>query len=368
MNVTDALLEEIDKGRQGTSKGIEMGLDKLEGIIDGVTRGTYTCVMAQSSVGKSSIVLYAYVYRPLMANLGNPNFKITFFALEQTAPILMSKLLSTYIYEKYKKQLGYKELLSRKKNFTLSDEDYRIVKECEPWMRAVEKQLTVYDKGSTPELILKKVKQELAKDGEFNIDGDEYSYTPKDQLMTHLFIVDHLNLLTPGSGRSIKQAIDLLSHNLMELRNKCNISPIVIMQSNRDGSSTARAQLGDLLPKLSDARDTSSVSDDVDIFIALFDPNRARLATHNGYDVKALDGKLKSIVVLKNRYGENQVEDCCIFYGKINIWKECPYPEKISNYSIFDTPNWSNEDFDKVNTGRFSFDLDDINARPNFSI
>ena len=50
--VVDSLLAQIENGRAGHSQGISMGLPKLEGIIDGVTRQTYSIVFGQSSTGK----------------------------------------------------------------------------------------------------------------------------------------------------------------------------------------------------------------------------------------------------------------------------------------------------------------------------
>lgn len=50
--IVDSLLAQIENGRAGHSQGISMGLPKLEGIIDGVTRQTYSIVFGQSSTGK----------------------------------------------------------------------------------------------------------------------------------------------------------------------------------------------------------------------------------------------------------------------------------------------------------------------------
>ena len=55
--VVDSLLAQIENGRAGHSQGISMGLPQLEGIIDGVTRQTYSIVFGQSSTGKKYIFL-----------------------------------------------------------------------------------------------------------------------------------------------------------------------------------------------------------------------------------------------------------------------------------------------------------------------
>lgn len=57
MTFEEQLLQEIDRGRQGLNHGIPMGLPKLEGLIDGVTKETYTLILSNSGAGKKFIFL-----------------------------------------------------------------------------------------------------------------------------------------------------------------------------------------------------------------------------------------------------------------------------------------------------------------------
>ena len=78
MMISEKLLTEINRGRQGLNHGISMGLPKLEGIIDGVTRETYTLIISNSGAGKTSFALYAYVYKPLMEHLDDDDFRVLY--------------------------------------------------------------------------------------------------------------------------------------------------------------------------------------------------------------------------------------------------------------------------------------------------
>ena len=127
MTITESLFKEIDLGREGRAQGYSMGLPKTESIIDGVTKRTMTVIASGTGQGKSSFVLYAYVYRPLMEHLDDDNFYVSYFSLEMPATIIFSKLLSTYIFEKYHKELSITEILSRKKGYILNDENYQII-------------------------------------------------------------------------------------------------------------------------------------------------------------------------------------------------------------------------------------------------
>lgn len=50
--ITESLIQAIDRGREGKEQGYSIGLPKLEQVIDGVTKGTYTLIAAESGVGK----------------------------------------------------------------------------------------------------------------------------------------------------------------------------------------------------------------------------------------------------------------------------------------------------------------------------
>ena len=112
MTIAESLLKEIDIGREGRAQGYSMGLPKLESIIDGVTKRTMTVLASGTGQGKSSFILYSYVYRPLMEHLEDDNFYVSYFSLEMPATVVFGKLLSTYIFEKYGKELSVKEILS----------------------------------------------------------------------------------------------------------------------------------------------------------------------------------------------------------------------------------------------------------------
>lgn len=250
--ITESLISTIDRGREGKNHGLSMGLPKLESIVDGVMRDTYTLLFADSGVGKSSIMLYSYVYRPLMEHLNDNNFRVTLFSLEMKAEFIMAKLLSTYIFETYGIEISFKELLSRKRGYTLSDEYYNIVQECVPWMQKVEKIITIHDKNVTAESLYAVLMKELQERGSFEEQEHRKIYKADNPDLVYLVIVDHGGLLTCNNGRTKKQEIDLVSHFLVTLKNMTGLSPVMIMQANRDQSSSARRQLGFFLPQKSD--------------------------------------------------------------------------------------------------------------------
>ena len=347
--ITESLLQAIDRGRAGKEQGYSIGLPKLEQIIDGVTKGTYTLIAAESGVGKSSLMLYSYVYRPLMDHLDDNKFKISLFSLEMNADKIMAKLLSTYIFEKYNKRLSVKQLLSVQKGFILNDECYSIVKECIPWMKKIESIITIYDKSTTANSLYSNILKELNSRGHFEETEKRKIYYPDDPDLVHLVIVDHLARIFVSPGNTLKQEMDLASKYLYSLKNRCGISPIVIQQMNRSIQSMGRRKEGMVTPLTSDLKDTNSTVEDAEIILAIFDPDKAKLNSHRGYDIKQLDKRYRSVIVLKSRYGESDVEDSLYYDGKCNKWVELPPANTICDYEKFENVRWYLEKEDETN-------------------
>lgn len=333
--ITNSLMHQITLGREGKNWGFSMGLPKLESIIDGVTKNTYTLLFSGTGSGKTSLALYSYIYRPLMEHLEDGNFKVTYFSLEMSSELLFAKLLSMYIFEKFGIELSTKELLSKERGHVLSEEYYGIVKSCLPWLHKVEKIITVYDKSLNAESLYTILLKELEKEGTFEETENRKIYVPKNDNLIHLVVIDHLSLVRKTKGRSLKEEMDLISSYLVTLRNRCQISPLVIMQANRDSTSMDRRKAGFDNMQISDIKDSGSPAQDAEIIISIFNPFRERLSSYRGYDIKILQSRFRSITVLKNRYGEADVEVGCAFYGKCGLWKELPKADEIYDYDKY---------------------------------
>jgi replicative DNA helicase len=357
----DELFEEIDKGREGESWGYSLGLDKLEDIIDGNTQSTYTTVFAGSGVGKSSLILSAYLYNAITEHLEDDRYKCIFFALEMKAKYIYAKILSTHLFKTYGIRISFKKLLSRKKKYRLPDDIYKKVQECKPWLKKVKKIVHIYDKALNADRLYAIVSAEMESMGKFVETDSRKTYIPNNPKLITNIVIDHGGLLLPSKGRTKKQEIDLSSQYLLTFRNMCSVSPIMIMQANRDQTSMDRRKAGFYLPQMSDIKETNAVYEDSDIVLGIYNPSNDKLSKHNGYDIKQMGDYFRSIVCIKSRYGESNVEDACIYYGDINIWKELPPADSIYDYEkLKDNPDYESgqtvEDV-TLNTNKFKFTL-----------
>ena len=331
--ITEALLTKINEGRTGNNIGFSIGLDKLETVIDGLCQSTYTLIFSNSGSGKTTLALYSYIYKPIMQHLDDDNFKVLYISLEMGADVLMAKLLCMYLFETYGMEISVKELFSRRE--ILSDEVYTLVNDSENWLKQVESKLIIYDKIANADTIYKLVMNEVDKNGSITETETRKVYSLNNPRLIFEVVIDHLSLIRPSKGRSLKEEMDLTSSYLVTLRNIYGISPLVIMQANRDSMGMERRKQGLSNMRLSDTKDSGNPPQDAEVVLSIFNPNREKLSTYKGYDIAQLGDKFRCITVLKSRYGESDVEVGCNFFGRMGIWKELPKPLEIIDYQKY---------------------------------
>lgn len=248
---------------------------------------------------KTSFALYCYVYRPLMEHLDDDDYKCLYISLEMNETSLYIKLLSIYIFETYGVQLSYKEILSRKREYVLSEEHYELVKACMPWISKIKKHLEIYDKKASAKTVYALLKQRLEKIGKFVETDTRLIYIPNNPNLVYNVIIDHIALITPSDGRKLKEEIDTLSAYLVTLREKCKISPVVIQQANREQGNIERFKAGKSAFTINDAKDSGNTVQDCNVMIAIYNPFRDGLKTYHSYNIEILESTFRSIMVLK---------------------------------------------------------------------
>lgn len=333
MTLVDSFYNEINTGREGRSWGYSTGLTKLDKLTDGIKKANYTIMFALSGVGKTTITLYSYVYKPIMEHLEDDKLEIMFFNLEMKKEFILAKLLSIYLYETYNIRLGAKQILSIEMNYRLSDEDYQKVQESRQWLEKVCKILHFDDGIMNSKSFYFKVLNFLKERGKFaDIDHPSHGYTPNNPDKVILFIGDHLNLARPQAGSTKKQEIDGISDWCVKFRNWTNCSFLWVMQANRTGTQVQRLTAGYNEPRIEDIMDSSVPGFDAETVLSLYSPVKDKCASYRGYDIKKLGGSCRSIICLKNRYGESDAADVLYFDGLIGTYRELPKPTDIYDY------------------------------------
>ena len=118
--------------------------------------------------------------------------------------------------------------------------------------------VTVYDKSLSAEGLYSILMKELEKSGTFTETEGRKIYTPNNEKLIHLVVIDHLSLARRTNGRTLKEEMDLISSYLVTLRNRCKISPLVIMQANRNSTAMDRRKEGLNNLRIDDTKDTGA--------------------------------------------------------------------------------------------------------------
>jgi hypothetical protein len=109
-----------------------------------------------------------------------------------------------------------------------------------------------------------------------------------------------------------------------------------VSQFNRDISNPIRIKNGDVEPQLEDFADSSQTQNDADVVLALFDPMRYKVADPSGYNLDKLKDDygakyFRSLRLIKNSYGEDDVRIGLGFMGQIGMFKELPRKKDITD-------------------------------------
>lgn len=289
---------------------------------------------------KTSFALYSFIYQPLKLYLDNPNFKLIYFSLEISAETLLAKLLSLHIYETYNREISYKKLISRTNLSRLNVEETKIVMQCRDWVEKVEKSIYIYDKALTSDGFYAVTKGFAELHGEFvTIDDREETYTSNNSELFVLAVIDHVSLIRAKAGQTKKDAIDTVCSEAIYFRNKCDYSFILLQQLNRTSGSMDRrkAELQEM--ELQDLKDTAGPSEAADVVLGIFFPHREKMSTYRKYKIgQGFREAFRSLITLKNRYGECDQIIAVNFFGSIGLFKELPDPDffnSVIDYSPY---------------------------------
>ena len=353
MDVVDSFYELIERGRKGENSSLPIGLPKLEGYIEGLSQGSHILIGAGSGTGKTTFLLYSFIYKPIMEMDKEKDVHYLMFNLEMGEEQILAKLLSIYIYEKYGVAISFKEMFSRGRDTVLSDENYYLIQECRPILELFRDRITFIPDPLNAEAFDKRVIEWLKRFGKF--DGNTYAlYNPKQILSV---VIDHMSLIRPINGRSKKDEMDLISNHGVSFRNKCKVTNIFLMQLNRNQYGSERLKNENLRePDESDLKDSGTMMEDCHIALLMFSPVKAKLGSHRGYDISELGGNYRSVKCVKNRFGTADIAVGLGFYGNIGVFKELPKASEITSYDKYKHPDWClidepvvSEDDDKVN-------------------
>ena len=341
MSNFEDLHKEVQFGLSGRNNGIPMGFDRL-GRYMGIRKSMYYLVGGLTGSGKTSFIDDCFVLNPFdwyisKENKTNIKLKIIYRSMERGRTYKLAKWVSRKIFLDQGIILTVNKLLGWAGEKMTKDE-HDLFLAYKDYIDQMSEVITIIDGPENPVGVAKELKAYALGRGRIE-QVDEYNkkYIPDDENEITLVILDHIGLLkTTTTQPTRKAAIDKMSDELRYARDFFGYTPVVVSQFNRDISNPTRIKNGDVEPQLEDFADSSQTQNDADVVLALFDPMRYKVADPSNYDLAKLKDEFgakyfRSLRLIKNSYGEDDIRVGLGFLGQIGMFKELPRKDKITD-------------------------------------
>lgn len=338
------LKSEIEKGMLGKNTGIPTGFSKLDEHIQ-FRKSRYILIGANTGVGKTALIdnMILNGYEWYLANKDNTNLKleVIYRSMERNKTHKLAKWACRKLFLDHHIEVTVDQLLGQS-NIMISDRIKSYFDQTEEYFETMQDSgiITIIDGAENPTGIYKHlVKNAESKGKVISLSQYERIYEPDDPNLITLVIIDHIGkckLENIGGQYSRKLTSDKLSEYMGLVRDFYGYSPVVVSQFNREISDPIRLRNGDVEPKTEDFKDSSNSQEDADMIISLFNPYRYKIFDHMDYDInKFIDktngsNKFRSVKILKNSFGVDDVRVGLGFMGNVGIIKEIPSANKIT--------------------------------------
>jgi hypothetical protein len=345
----EQLKNEVELGLTDRNAGIPMGFNRLNRYI-GIRKSMYFLVGGLTGSGKTSFIDDAFVLNPydwyISQNDPKLKLRIVYRSMERSRTYKLAKWISRKIFLDQgiiitvPKLLGWTEKMSHDEHdLFLSYKDY---------MDQMSDVITIIDGPENAVGIAKELKAHALQHGVIE-QLDEYNkvYVPNNENEITIVVIDHIGLLkTTKDQTTKKEAIDKMSDELRYARDFYGYTPVAVSQFNRSISNPMRIKNGDVEPQLEDFAESSSTQNDADIVLALFDPMRYKVPDPSGYDLDRLKDEygakyFRSLRLIKNSYGEDDIRIGLAFLGQIGMFKELPKKKDITDADYLSVINKS---------------------------
>jgi len=327
----DSLALEVQKGIDGENSGIPMGFDRLNHFI-GIRKSMYFLTGGLTGSGKTSFIDDAFVLNPVDWYLSEHNkskikLRIIYRSMERSRTYKIAKWVSRRIFLDHGIIIPITRLLGWTGRLTKDEHDIFLT--YREYITKLYEVITIIDGPENPIGIAKELKEHALKNGKI-MQKDEYNkiYVPDDENTVTIVVIDHIGLLKQTKDFKTKKAlIDKMSDELRYARDFFGYTPVVVQQFNRDIANPTRLKNGDVEPQLEDFKDSSQTQDDADVVLALFDPMRYKVEDPSGYNLNKLVDEygakyFRSLRIIKNSYGEDDVRIGLGFMGQVGMFKE----------------------------------------------
>ena len=336
--------KEIEHGLN--QEQISMGFDRLNYHV-GLRKSTYYLIGGYTGSGKTSFLDDAFVLNPYdfvnsHKNTKGLKLKIFYFSMERRKNYKIAKWISRRIFLDTGKVITANKILGWVSNeFKLTFDEHDIVKSYKDYINfMLNDAVTIIENPQNPMGIKKTIDAYAELNGvKEKVDAHNTVYIPNNEKEHVIVIYDHIGLQKKETRKypngdivrlsTPKEIIDQSSEDARKFRDVYGYTIVKVSQFNRDIANPTRIKNGDVEPMLEDFKSSGSTQEDAEVVFGLFDPMRYKVPDPSGYNLDKLRNDYgakmyRSVKLLKNSYGSDDVRIGLAFQPAIGMFKEMP--------------------------------------------
>ena len=157
-------------------------------------------------------------------------------------------------------------------------------------------------------------------------------FQPNDPDEYWIGIFDHLSLVSPEMGLTLRDTMGKLSANvLVPLKSRYKFCFVGVQQQAQQQESIENMKMNRLKPTADGLADNKTTIRDVDLCLGLYGPFRYGIKEHEGYDIHRLKDSIRFLEIIAGRQGGGGNVCPLYFDGAVNFFKELPLPHDTTN-------------------------------------
>ena len=356
MSVTERVLKSLQKRRQNILDGnincIPSPFVRFAEDFPGIEQGKYYIVSAATKVGKTQLANFLFLYNSVLYAYHHPDkvaLRVLYYPLEETQEAITLRFMSYLLYTISKGTIRKSpaDLSSVREEYPIDEEILEIFN-TEPYKSILEffeehvtfvpdrnpygifRQAQLYAENNgktyTKTLEIKDNKTGAVVDTKEVFDY----YVPDNPKEYVMIIVDHVSLISPEGKMDLRESINKLSDNMIQLRNRYNYIPIIIQQQGQETTNLEAFKANKIRPTISGLSDSKYTAKDCNVMLGLTSPYMHELPEYMGYDIKKLKNNVRFLEVVINRNGQSNGMIGLYFDGACNFYAELPLPTDSS--------------------------------------
>lgn len=352
MSLVRRVISNIKEARNRIYEGkincIPITFQRFRKEFPGIRKKTYYLVSGAAKSGKTQITNFLFVYTVLLYAYNNPGRitpRIFYYNLEEDEEDITLRFMAYLLYILYNIEVSTTDLESIDERKPLNQDilDKIESEEFQAIMRYYEEHVS-FMSSRNPTGVWKDITNYAKSHGKTIY--EEYTYTddfgkeqkgkkvvnyiPDDPDEHVIIITDHVSLLEPERGGTLKQAIDKLSEYYIIFRNRYKYIPVAVQQQNLESIGLDAFKADRIRPTLAGLADSKNPGKDCTVFLGITNPHGAGKETDLGYDITKFKGNFRSLEVVLNRKGQSNSICPLYFNGAVNYYKELPLPKDVT--------------------------------------